>query len=398
MRNFLRKISLVFLCFVFCLYEFSFVSAQKAEQQKSADNSDNQPKFGCSASAKNTGEKKTYLVGASKLSAEDQKRIEGEYGKLTIPTGEVKRAKQIRAKALSKRAEQQSVIERGYQSWLKKNPNAAPEEAKRMLETVESARNHVKKFEPEIAAKNKKFDWREHGPLVGPVLNQGRKCDTCWAFAAASAFEASSNLIETRFGEPVFWTSDQFAFLAQAPPAPERYVASVQQLLNCMPTGEKDICAKGWHGKAFDFMVKKKGALMMSESWDKYNADYNAGTKSKCRPAAFSKAYSWDYVNSPPDKLPTVEQLKTALIEHGPLVAPIFYDECLANYRGGVFNEQDNGTVNHVVLLVGWDDDKQAWLIKNSWGAEWGENGFAWIKYGSNNIGVFAAWIDARNY
>ena len=124
--------------------------------------------------------------------------------------------------------------------------------------------------------------------------------------------------------------------------------------------------------------------------------EYKAGQKFACQPTGgFLKAASWDYVNSPPDKLPTVKQLKTALIEHGPLVAPIFYDECLANYRGGVFNEQDLGTINHVVLLVGWDDEKQAWLVKNSWGEEWGEKGFAWIKYGSNNIGVFAAWIDA---
>ena len=96
--------------------------------------------------------------------------------------------------------------------------------------------------------------------------------------------------------------------------------------------------------------------------------------------------------------MPTVEQLKTALVKHGPIVAGIYYDRCLANYRGGVFNEQNNNSINHVVVLIGWDDDKMAWLIKNSWGTEWGENGFGWIKYGSNNIGQFAAWIDARRY
>ena len=93
--------------------------------------------------------------------------------------------------------------------------------------------------------------------------------------------------------------------------------------------------------------------------------------------------------------MPTVAQLKKALIEHGPLVAPIIYDECLWRYRGGVFNEKNSGDVGHVVLLVGWDDAKGAWLVKNSWGEEWGEKGFGWIKYGSNNIGMFAAWIDA---
>jgi cathepsin L len=54
--------------------------------------------------------------------------------------------------------------------------------------------------------------------------------------------------------------------------------------------------------------------------------------------------------------------------------------------------------INHVVLLIGLDDAKQAWLIKNSWGEKWGEKGCAWIKYRSNNIGVFAAWIEAGNW
>jgi cathepsin L len=182
-----------------------------------------------------------------------------------------------------------------------------------------------------------------------------------------------------------------------------------------MPIPEKEICNSGWHGLAFEFMVSGKGVPMSREEdidglfvkdgveqyvfQPKAKREYTPGKKLSCAPdSGFKQALSWDYVNSPPDKLPTVEQLKTALVKHGPIAAPIVYDECLANYRGGVFNEMNLDIVNHVVLLVGWDDDKQAWLIKNSWGEEWGEKGFAWIKYGSNNIGVFAAWIDARNY
>jgi Papain family cysteine protease len=131
----------------------------------------------------------------------------------------------------------------------------------------------------------------------------------------------------------------------------------------------------------------------------KSKREYTPGKKLSCEPdSGFRQALSWDYVNSPPDKLPTVEQLKTALVRRGPLVAPIIFDNCLVAYKSGVFNENAKGDVNHVVLLVGWDDEKGAWLVKNSWGTEWGEKGFAWIKYGSNNIGVFSAWIDARNY
>jgi len=70
-----------------------------------------------------------------------------------------------------------------------------------------------------------------------------------------------------------------------------------------------------------------------------------------------------------------------------------------------VFNERNLGTpnapVNHAVTLIGWDEDKHAWLIKNSWGQGWGEpagsgtqRGYMWISYDSNNIGYGAAWVE----
>ena len=48
-----------------------------------------------------------------------------------------------------------------------------------------------------------------------------------------------------------------------------------------------------------------------------------------------------------------------------------------------------------MILIVGWDDEKGAWLIKNSYGPKWGEGGFGWIKYRSNNIGKWAAAVVA---
>lgn len=63
-------------------------------------------------------------------------------------------------------------------------------------------------------------------------------------------------------------------------------------------------------------------------------------------------------------------------------------------YKSGVFNENanDNG-INHAIVIVGWDDAKGAWRIKNSWSTGWGEAGYMWIKYGSNDIGYAATWV-----
>jgi C1A family cysteine protease len=338
-------------------------------------------------------EKMTYSVGAGKLSAEDKKRIEGKIGKLEIPKDETRRAKKIRAEAVRKRAELKAIVEQGYQTWLKKNPNATPGEIEGVKNILSYYSGKIKRYEGDLNAS--RFDWRDQ-INVGPVMNQGDKCNTCWAFATINAYQTSLNLSEKRFGEPI-WLSPEgnITALANAPPAPERLVPSVQQLLNCMPISAQQICHTGWHGTAFTFMVNEKGVPMSLLSWSR-DEIFKPREKSACQAYSFNRALTWDYVGSPPDKV-TVRQLKAALVEHGPIAMPIVSDNCFISYKSGIFNGNNKGTVNHVVLLVGWDDDREAWLIKNSWGTEWGEKGFAWVKYGSNNIGEFAAWIEAEH-
>ena len=59
--------------------------------------------------------------------------------------------------------------------------------------------------------------------------------------------------------------------------------------------------------------------------------------------------------------------------------------------RGGVLNTgHHNWTLVHAVALTGWGPDY--WIIKNSWGTEWGENGFGRIKMGNNCRGI-NEWI-----
>jgi hypothetical protein len=55
-------------------------------------------------------------------------------------------------------------------------------------------------------------------------------------------------------------------------------------------------------------------------------------------------------------------------------------------------DKRNNGS--HIVDIVGWDDSLNAWRIKNSWGTGWGDKGFGYITYGSNRIGMGAAYFE----
>jgi cathepsin L len=123
------------------------------------------------------------------------------------------------------------------------------------------------------------------------------------------------------------------------------------------------------------------------------------GTPKKKLPTPY-RAVSWGYANPTSYATPSVKDIKTKLLQHGPIAVTVNATDAFEAYTGGVFNEFAPGDINHAVVLIGWDDTKGkkgAWLMKNSWSTGWGDHGFMWIEYGSNAIGSFAAWVEAKN-
>ncbi|MEO7032767.1 MAG: C1 family peptidase [Polyangiaceae bacterium] len=93
--------------------------------------------------------------------------------------------------------------------------------------------------------------------------------------------------------------------------------------------------------------------------------------------------------------VPGTDDIKQAIVTHGPVSAAVYVTEAFQNYAGGVFDEGAAGRINHAIVIVGWDDSRGAWHVRNSWGPNWGEEGYIWVKYGSNSIGAWASWVDA---
>jgi cathepsin L len=89
--------------------------------------------------------------------------------------------------------------------------------------------------------------------------------------------------------------------------------------------------------------------------------------------------------------------MKEAIAKYGAIATSVKVTPAFQAYAGGIFDEHTRVSgqkdVNHAVTIVGWDDNKRAYLVENSWGPRWGDKGFIWVEYGCNNIGYGASWV-----
>jgi len=69
-------------------------------------------------------------------------------------------------------------------------------------------------------------------------------------------------------------------------------------------------------------------------------------------------------------------------LRKGPITAAVYVDEGFQFYERGIFDKCQAGVPNHAVVLVGFGKDY--WIVRNSWGADWGEKGHIRIKKNQN--------------
>ena len=223
---------------------------------------------------------------------------------------------------------------------------------------------------PGCSATAPSFDWRKANGVT-PIKDQG-PCGSCWAFGTMATFEGSWRVFNGQLIN-----------------------GSEQDILDCNLHGWG--CGGGWW--AFDQMVPPNRGIAAEASYP-YTHVKAACNTSVARPY---KAAYWGYVPRPANLIPTVATLKQYLCAFGPIAVAVYVSPAFQAYVGGVFDEHAPNNINHAVTLIGWDDSKQAWLIKNSWGTGWGstceygtERGYMWIGYDSNKIGYNAAYVRAQ--
>lgn len=221
-------------------------------------------------------------------------------------------------------------------------------------------------FDEQEVTMPKDFDWRRLlGNGLQPIRNQ-KSCGSCWAFAVTAVVEAIHML---KFGHSDLDLAEQ------------TLVSSCEQGGSC----------SGGYFNAFDYL---RSPGLPAETEDPYVAR-NTSCKSNLNPKA--KIVRWAYVGAS-GREPTTAELKAAIYRYGPIAVDV--NASFGAYSGGVYDRCNTSGTDHMVTLEGWDDRDQAWIMRNSWGEEWGENGYMRIKYTDaqgrkcNGIGRVAAYAE----
>jgi hypothetical protein len=204
-----------------------------------------------------------------------------------------------------------------------------------------------------------RFDWTDSA-AVSPVRDQ--ECGDCWAQAAVAAIESQMRIHDG-----------------------DTTLLSVQQAIDC--NFYQASCSGGWHTSVYQ-LYQAVGAV--SQSCYPYVGIDQACAADTCD--LLLTLGSWEFIDT------TLVSLKTHLMTNGPLAVWMQTWPDIADYTGGCY-EHEPGPIElgHLVLIVGWDDSLcggvGAWHVKNSWGTDWGEDGYFWIKYWTGYVGALAAIV-----
>ncbi|RXG55065.1 Cathepsin L [Armadillidium vulgare] len=210
----------------------------------------------------------------------------------------------------------------------------------------------------------KSIDWRKSG-AVTEVKNQA-DCGSCWAFSVTGSLEGQH-----------FRKTGKLVSLSE------------QNLVDCVVVdGTRFDCNGGDMADTFDY-IKNNGGIDTEESYP-YNATTGTCHFNKENVGATDKGH----VNI---KQFNEDDLLKAVATVGPVSVAIQATDLFQFYGDGIFydpscDSMNDRVLNHAVLVVGYGTSESGhayWLVKNSWGADWGMDGYLMMSRNKgNNCGI----------
>ncbi|XP_060707552.1 cathepsin O isoform X1 [Hemiscyllium ocellatum] len=202
-----------------------------------------------------------------------------------------------------------------------------------------------------------KFDWRDKN-VVTPVQNQ-QSCGGCWAFSVVESIESLCAIKEGHLK-----------------------LLSAQEVIDC---SYRDAGCKGGSPINALMWLNQSKAKLVKES--EYPFSAKTGMCHYFSKSTFGvaikgyKAFNFRY---------NEDIMMEKLLEWGPLVV-VVDAVSWQDYLGGIIQHHcSQGKSNHAVVITGYDTtgDIPYWIVRNSWGTNWGIDGYVYIKMGRNICGI----------
>jgi cathepsin B len=207
------------------------------------------------------------------------------------------------------------------------------------------------------------FDWREASPeCVHAVRDQGH-CGSCWAHGASEVL------------------SDRFCIATQGK---VNVTFSPQQLVDCDYADHG--CGGGFLTTPFIYYS------LVGANTDECYGEYVSGKTGKS--SKFCFLTNWQCESYKADLfsirwLMNPAAIKADLMANGPVNTGFRVFEDFRNYQSGIYKQKSDTLLGgHAVKIVGWgqEDGQEYWIVQNSWGPKWGEDGFFRIAFGECGI------------